>query len=135
MPSEEGLTCRTCLNTREWHQENKSIHPFNNGDSGAAAFLGPRRARDPKPRDSSPQRGSETPPTMVWPTDPVLRVALMNAGVITADHLRVAEEQLRAAMGGVIMRGGQDGQGEVQIGAPAKMDVGQRPSSGEEVGA
>lgn len=112
-------TCATCGNTLAWHNENSPIHPFNTGQAGAQAFLGPRRDRDHQSRPKTSQDGAQTPPTVVWPTDPVLRVALMNAGVITADNLRDAENQLRAAMGDVLTRGGQGGEGEVQVGTPA----------------
>lgn len=91
--------CRTCGQTYGWHEENKPIHPFNDGQAGAAAFLGARRDRDTKRGEKSPQRGAEPPPRVVWPTDPVLRVALIRAGVITPEDLRSAEEELRTAMG------------------------------------
>lgn len=94
-----GGTCRTCSQTWDWHQENRPIHPFNDGQAGATAFLGPRRDRTNQPADSGAQRDAETAPTVVWPSDPVLRVALINKGVLTADDLRAAEENLRAAMG------------------------------------
>lgn len=123
MPNDDDI-CATCANSWAWHVENKPVHPFNDGQAGAKAFLDSRRARDPKSRDSDAQRGSETPPTVVWPTDPVLRIALMNAGVITADDLRRAEQQLRAAMGEVLAQGGQGGEGQVQVGEAASVDVG-----------
>lgn len=99
--------CRTCKNTYRWHLEHSPLHPFNEGQAGATAFLGKRGDRTHQRANVTPQRGSETPPRVVWPSDPVLRIALMNAGVITADHLRAAEEQLRAAMGDVLTKGGQ----------------------------
>lgn len=122
--------CQTCRNTYAWHEENNPVHPFNDGQAGAKAFLGSRRVRDPQTGRKVAQQGSQTPPTVVWPSDPVLRVALMNAGVITADDLRRAEEQLRAAMGPIFEGGpnGQQAEGtrgrEVQVGETAPMDVG-----------
>lgn len=110
--------CHTCGNTWGWHQENKPVHPFNTGEAGATAFLGKRGDRTHQRDRNASQRGSEEPPRVVWPSDPVLRIALMNAGVITADQLRVAEEGLRAAMGDVLKQGGSGGEGEVQIGTP-----------------
>lgn len=91
--------CRTCGQTFGWHEQNKPIHPFNNGQAGAKAFLGPRRERDPRTDPKTSPNGSDTPPRVVWPTDPVLRVALITAGVITSDDLRNAEEMLRSSMG------------------------------------
>jgi hypothetical protein len=82
------MTCRTCLNTREWHEENNPVHPFNNGEAGATAFL-KRRER----------KGSQRPAEvtqMSLPFDPVLRQALIDAEVITVDQLRTAEEKIRA---------------------------------------
>lgn len=131
--------CETCGKTQQWHKDNKPIHPFNSGEAGAKAFLGSGRDRDPQRTRNGPQRGSETSPTVVWPTDPVLRVALISAGVITADHLRNAEEMLKASMG---LKGGPDGEssegtrrGEVQVGETASVHVGDGSGSSEEVGS
>lgn len=91
--------CTTCGKTQQWHKDNKPIHPFNDGSAGAKAFLTSRRDRDTRSGHPGAQRSSQDPPRVVWPTDPVLRVALMNAGVITADDLRNAEDMLKASMG------------------------------------
>lgn len=99
--------CQTCNRSRMWHDENQPIHPFNEGQAGAKAFLGARRDRDPQSGRKSSPDGAEPPATVVWPTDPVLRVALINAGVITTQHLRDAEEMLKASMG---LGGMTDGQ-------------------------
>lgn len=116
---DDDAECGTCGNSFAWHRENNPIHPFNDGSAGAQAFLGPRRDRDHQRGPKTSQDGAQTLPTVVWPTDPVLRVALMNAGVITADDLRNAEQQLRAAMGDVLTQGGQGGERQVQVGTPA----------------
>lgn len=115
------------------------MHPFNDGQAGAKAFLGARRDRDHQRGPNGPQRGSQTPPTVVWPTDPVLRVALISAGVITPDHLREAEAMLKASMG---LEGGPDGKPsegarwrEVQVGETTPVHVGDGPGGSEEVGA
>lgn len=132
-------TCRTCGQTMDWHQANKPIHPFNNGEAGATAFLGPRRDRDTRRGGSDASRASEGPQRVVFPTDPALRVALINAGVITGEQIEAAEASLRVAMGlggeQVVESPAEARRGEVQVGAPAQMDVGQRPLGGEEVGA
>ena len=131
--------CKTCNHTEQWHKDNKPIHPFNTGQAGAKAFLNPGRDRDPRSGVNGPQRGSQAAPTVVWPTDPVLRVALISAGVITADNLRDAEAMLKASMG---LEGGPNGKSsegargrEVQVGEATPLHVGDGPSSGEEVGA
>jgi hypothetical protein len=121
--TEDPGPCRTCGQTFQWHKENNPVHPFNDGQAGATAFLGKRGDRTHQWAGKASQATAEGPSQVVWPTDPVLRIALMNAGVITADHLRAAEEQLRAAMGEVLTRGGQDGERKVQVGTPAEMDV------------
>ncbi len=131
--------CRTCDNSRAWHEMNKPMHPFNNGEAGATAFLGTRRDRDTQRRGSGSPRPAETPPTVVWPTDPVLRVALVTAGVITTDDLRKAEDMLKASMGlggeSIAKSPAEAWRGQVQVGAPASVDVGEQAVSGEEVGA
>lgn len=88
--------CKTCGNSWEWHQEQQPRHPFNDGQAGATAFLGLKdRKRGHRVGDdgNGPQRGPQASP---WPLDPVLRVALINKGVITPQDLRDAEEVIRA---------------------------------------
>lgn len=85
--------CETCQRTREWHEENNPLHPYNDGSAGARAFLGASRRERTADATKSRQRGSEAPP---WPFDPVLRQALINKGVLTPEDLRDAEDQIRA---------------------------------------
>lgn len=99
--------CRTCGQTYDWHREHKPVHPFNTGQAGIKALLGARRDRDPQRDGSGAQRGSQAASRVVWPTDPVLRVALIRKGVITTDDLREAEDMLKASMG---LEGGPDGE-------------------------
>lgn len=70
------------------------------------------------------------PQTLALPTDPVLRIALINRGVITPADLVIAEEQLRQALVEVDRH-----EGQVQERTSASMDVGQRSEGGQEVGA
>jgi len=100
--------CHTCKNTYAWHQETKPMHPFNDGEAGAAWFLGERDQRDRK----GAQRGSEAvrmAQRAAFPMDPVLRQALVDAGVITPQQLRDAEEKIQSITGmftqGPTMRG------------------------------
>lgn len=89
--------CRTCGNSWGWHQEEKPIHPFNNGEAGATAFL-KRRARESNDRQKDDQ-----PPRMPMMTgDPVLRQALINKGVLTPEDFRAAEEMIRVVTAQVL---------------------------------
>lgn len=122
-------TCRTCTRTFKWHLENQPRHPFNSGQDGAKDFLRPRRDRTTRPGVNDPQRAADNPPRVVWPNDPVLRVALISKGILTADDLRMAEDMLRTSMG--LTEGRNDGEsaeearrGEVRIGEAAALDVG-----------
>lgn len=142
MMSEEDAMrerCGTCGKTRQWHKDNKPVHPFNDGQAGAKAFLGSGRDRDHQRAGIGSQRGSETSPTVVWPTDPVLRVALINAGVITADDLRSAEEVLKVSMGLEGSRYAEPPESargrEVQVGEAASVHVGHGAERGEEMGS
>jgi hypothetical protein len=95
---EDDEKCATCSHTYAWHKEHKPVHPFNTGSAGAKAFLGARRGRDPRTGPKTSQRGAERPQTIAapWPMDPVLRMALVDAGVITPAQLRAAEDKIRA---------------------------------------
>jgi hypothetical protein len=88
------------------------MHPFNDGQAGAAAFLGVKKRDRGNPTSDggkTPQRGSQVSP---WPFDPVLRQALINKGVLTPDDLRQAEEQIHAVTASfdAAVRGSRDGQ-------------------------
>jgi hypothetical protein len=114
------------------------MHPFNNGDAGATAFLGPRRDRDTRRGGPVPSRPAETSPRVVFPTDPALRVALISAGVITGDQIEAAEASLRVAMGfggeSVVESPAEARRGQIQVGEAASVDVGEHPERGEEMG-
>ena len=94
----EDDRCETCGNTFGWHQVNAPKHSFNSGQDGATDFLTRRGARDPQRRGSDAQRGSGGPQIVSPGNDPVLRIALINRGILTPADLVVAEEQLRAAL-------------------------------------
>jgi hypothetical protein len=91
----EDDVCQTCGKTLGWHRENDTRHPFNFGQDGATDFLKRRGARDPQRDGKSPQRGAEMP---LMGGDPVLRIALINRGVLSPADLIVAETQLREAL-------------------------------------
>lgn len=90
--------CQTCDNSRAWHEANKPMHPFNDGQAGATAFLGRRDQR----REPGPQRGSEAArlsQRAAYPIDPVLRQALVDKGVLTPQDLKDAEDKIQAITG------------------------------------
>lgn len=130
--------CQTCGQTKGWHEANPGTrHPFNSGQDGATDFLKRRGGRDPQRRGSDAQRGAETPQIVSPGNDPVLRIALINRGVLTPADLVVAEEQLRAALMEVQQYGESPAgarRGQVQEREAAPVDVGSPPKCGEEVG-
>lgn len=111
MTTNEDDRCQTCGQTFGWHQANpQTRHPFNDGQDGATDFLKRRGGRDPKRDRSSDQGASETPLIAGFAHDAVLRIALINRGILTPADLVVAEEQLRTALAEVQQEGGQGGQ-------------------------
>lgn len=74
--------CSICNQTEEWHKEHQPKHAFQaeGGRIEAAIYEQPGQ---PKPSRI--------------PFDPVLRMALINKGVLTVDDITEAEQQLRAA--------------------------------------
>lgn len=75
-------TCRTCHQTHPWEDGTTPHHPFNDGSLFGAAVLTP-------PKEVKVE---ESP----WPFDPVLRQALIDAGILTPQQLRDAEAKIRA---------------------------------------
>lgn len=92
--------CRLCNQSEDWHKANNPRHPFT-------------------PRDgaSSPTLTNDQPAVvqnMAVPFDPVLRLCLINAGVITTEQLSKAEKDFRMINGG----GTNGGEGSTQSGLP-----------------
>lgn len=87
----DNQVCVLCNKPHPWPDGSTPKHPFTPEGSDPAGFLGKR--------DKDRQRGSDTPsPTLAvagWPFDPVLRQALIDKGLLTADDLRVAEAKIR----------------------------------------
>lgn len=133
----EDDRCQTCGNTYKWHQENHPRHPFNSGQDGATDFLKRKRGQDDQRAGSGAQRGSEGPQIVSTGNDPVLRIALINRGILSPADLVIAEEQLRVALSEV--QHAQSAEGargrQVQVGEAASVDVGGSPGSGQEVGS
>jgi hypothetical protein len=80
-------TCRMCGQSQQWHLDMNPRHPFTPRDGASSPTL--------TVMDDSPViRQMDTP------FDPVLRLALVNAGVITAEQLSQAEKDFHMINGG-----------------------------------
>lgn len=95
--------CQTCDNPHPFPDGYMPKHPFNDGSVPVSTTFGRRRSDGSRGPASTAQRASQDPQpatpagTMApWPFDPVLRQALISKGVLTADDLREAENQIRA---------------------------------------
>lgn len=108
-PSEN---CRTCGENHDDLTARGVVpkHPFNDGSVPFKTTFGNRTPRDDrKMAENGPQgavRGS-------WSFDPVLRQAILDKGLITAQDLRDAEEKIRAVTA-AFMEAKPRGEGEVQ---------------------
>ena len=95
-PSSNDI-CYMCKNTREWHKNNYVRHPFS---------MTPTELRDTSRPDRRVQDISDVKiPDVVrtsMPFDPALRLALINAGVITTEQLSEAERTIAAVNNQVI---------------------------------
>lgn len=86
-------TTETCLTCGKPRTEHPFRHPFNSGELSGMAVLGVSPGPD----------GRQVPATVdevevveqPWPFDPVLRQALVDKGLLTADDLRAAERKIR----------------------------------------
>jgi hypothetical protein len=85
MDSFDNDVCRSCGNTRVWHEQHHPRHPF--------VMNGPALLHAPD--DAVPQTSH-----VDLPFDPILRLALVNNGIITADQLSQAEKDFRMINGG-----------------------------------
>lgn len=84
----KASVCSTCGNTFGWHEESNPRHPF--AALGTQSVLADtRRDERPAQTDSGPIVRTSTP------FDPVLRLALIDAGVITPDDLDKADKKIR----------------------------------------
>lgn len=92
---DSGDRCKICGQTRGWHMENKPHHTFvTEADDQGMAQLGPRRE---KTKDGEKKKPGERKVRIGLPTDPALRVALVNKGILTMADIIAAEEELREA--------------------------------------
>jgi hypothetical protein len=95
----EDDTCASCGRTYGWHQANTPRHPFTTGE-------GPLRAPSERTPDIVSGRGIHRTAT---PFDPVLRMALIDGGILTPEMLEAAEKKIRFLTGGL-----SDGSGQVR---------------------
>jgi hypothetical protein len=85
--------CRMCNNDRQWHRENRPRHPFTPQD-GSLAFLGDRK-KDQAKADHPSQSHVKVLPGL--PSDPALRILMIELGLITQDQLTEVENRIRQA--------------------------------------
>lgn len=110
MTTKSNGNCETCGNPFEGHEVFK--HPYNDGSLPPSATFGKRRADGSRGPAPVAQSGSETGPevtTIRAPFDPVLRLALINRGVITPQDLTDAEKQIYVLTGEVMSHGLRQG--------------------------
>lgn len=124
IPNPELDECSTCGRTRTWHKANRTMHGFS--EPGSPSNLGKIRTDDrggPFEEDHNPRKqmkwnaGDGRPRVrQVQSTmDPVLRMALVDKGMLTLEELDVAERKIHFFTGGLSsnpsgnMRGGDDG--------------------------
>lgn len=83
--------CATCSRPQNDHPYR---HPFNNGELSGIASLGVMTNANGDQVDAPTEDDVEVV-EMAWPFDPVLRQALVDKGIITADDLRDAERKIK----------------------------------------
>lgn len=88
--------CKTCGQTRIWHENNDTRHTFNDGSVPFKTTFGVRNRRTD---GKSPENGSEGAERPAWPFDPVLRQALIDKGVLTPEDLKAAEAKILVVTG------------------------------------
>lgn len=110
--------CETCGNNGAWHRENKPQHPYEPEQPVEKPARG-RDAADPlEGRADRPQQGQarQTPAAYrqrPFPTDPALRMILVDKGIISASELDQADQMLLSLMGlGAVGRPPMGGQSE-----------------------
>lgn len=95
MRQDPNAKCTTCSNSWLWHQNNgdEIRHAFNDGTIPSSQTFGKKTADGGR---TKPGSAEVTVEETRWPFDPILRQALIDKGVITADDLTDAEKKIRA---------------------------------------
>lgn len=86
--SDDEAVCKTCSQTRAWHQEHHPRHQFNPGDVSFKEQFGQSAKQRKEDAEAKPQAPAS------YPIDPVLRQALVDAGVITPEQLDAARRKI-----------------------------------------
>ena len=73
--------CAVCGQTRGWHTDNRPRHQFKSVNDGLM--------------DSAPTPTGRGIKHVTMPFDPVLRMALIDKGIITTDDLDAADAKIR----------------------------------------
>jgi len=106
--------CKMCSNTYGWHKDNNPRHPFVPLESNETM---PLTKKDRQKQQKTVLQTRE------WPADPILRIALIDKGLLSMADIIAAEQKLREAAdnGGVIRLHGSQQQGDsednVELGA------------------
>lgn len=127
MTMNEENQCETCGRTRAWHLTALGIiHEFNDGSVPFRQTFG-ERTGDGVGGSARPPATVEldAPQSVPGMFDPVLRMALIDAGVVTPDQLRAAEDKIRAT---TFTLGGNSGNSSQQV--PSGPDAGGDPPVG-----
>lgn len=87
--------CLDCSNTRQWHREHRPKHMFRSDPDQPALTPTGRSSALGKNDTLSPGRIQAMPPSaqIHIPMDPVLRLALIDAGILTLEQLEAAEKK------------------------------------------
>jgi hypothetical protein len=103
--TDENSVCRICGQTFSWHQDNRPRHPFIEKHSDRVMPLG--KNKEEKKQQDKPKK--VVLETREWPSDPILRIALVKKGILTQADILAAEAELREAAesGGVIQVAGR----------------------------
>lgn len=92
MRTTEPGTCSLCGKPKEGH---RGVHPFTpEGQDAGTDWLKTKKREEEPPPSLDTQL-----PLAQFPFDPVLRMALINKGVLTAEDLTSAENQIKAIGG------------------------------------
>lgn len=111
--------CRMCGNSWEWHQAHYARHPYTSPNST-------NELRDVTRPDRRAQANTDAPIVhTTTPFDPVLRLALIEKGIVSPDDLKKAEEKLGVVMHLVNDKLGDQGDGTEHPGFDADSRSGQ----------
>lgn len=92
--------CELCGNDEAWHAENKPEHPYEpEGTTRGRNAADPMETRRSRERATSTGVGPAAYRQRPFPTDPALRMLLVEKGVISAEDLDRTDRFLLSLMG------------------------------------